>query len=754
MNKIFQGISFYIICCLVFNNTFAQSPDWTWLSKSTWIGGIGSTIGITHDSNGNAYMTGQFASPTLTLGNQTVTNYSYNDNLTICTVKYDSTGNVKWTRTATGYFDYIKPNSITVDNSGNVFVTGCFHGDSIIFGNYILRSPYQMYLYDNFFVVKYSSSGQVMWAKCMSSANNINGSCNGNGIDTDESGNAYIIGNFSSNNIIIDSDTLVKTDSSTYPYNNIFLLKLNNQGNSVWIKQFSGNMDDSGNNIAVKDDKILITGEFQSPTLSFQGIDLHCLSSANVSFITKLDTSGNVIWANGQKASGNSFGKDVDFGINGVCYLAGNFDGNSLVIGSDTLSSNGLFINNFFCAAYDSTGNPLWAKCPADCLESWVSSISTDESGEVYLIGHYYCDGSQGISFDGTHIIKAFGAGNNVYIVKYNQTGSVEWAKAVGGTGSDFGTGISAEIGKIYVCGLYWSPQVIFGNIVATADTGYYCFDEFFVGKLSGTCDPVTIVQQPQDQSGVLHGSATFSVSAAGSPIFFYQWYQDGYPISGANDSIHTLTNITSQLDNSTYYCEVSNCSFCNSSISSIAVLSIVDCTQASFFLQPQSQTCDIGATATFSVGYTGSPPSFIQWFKNNIAIPGATSSNYTTPILSAADHNSMYFCIVTNCDGLGVASSQIAVLTLNGVGIQNEQLFENVILYPNPASDVVYAEMPEGFEGTIVSLYNAEGALVRSYGACNEKLAEFDINDLTEGVYFMKFENQRTSFYKKVVKN
>ncbi len=98
-----------------------------------------------------------------------------------------------------------------------------------------------------------------------------------------------------------------------------------------------------------------------------------------------------------------------------------------------------------------------------------------------------------------------------------------------------------------------------------------------------------------------------------------------------------------------------------------------------------------------------------------------------------------------------GTCTFTVTVINVTSLGESGETA---VNLYPNPASDVVYAEMPEGFEGTNVSLYNAEGALVRSYGACNEKLAEFDINGLTEGVYFMKFENQHTSFYKKVVKN
>lgn len=107
-----------------------------------------------------------------------------------------------------------------------------------------------------------------------------------------------------------------------------------------------------------------------------------------------------------------------------------------------------------------------------------------------------------------------------------------------------------------------------------------------------------------------------------------------------------------------------------------------------------------------------------------------------------------------TATDASGNTGSCSFTVTVTDVTSLGESGESAVNLYPNPASDVVYAEMPEGFEGTIVSLYNAEGALVRSYGACNEKLAEFDINGLTEGVYFMKFENQHTSFYKKVVKN
>ncbi|OFY04670.1 MAG: hypothetical protein A2W93_05160 [Bacteroidetes bacterium GWF2_43_63] len=107
-----------------------------------------------------------------------------------------------------------------------------------------------------------------------------------------------------------------------------------------------------------------------------------------------------------------------------------------------------------------------------------------------------------------------------------------------------------------------------------------------------------------------------------------------------------------------------------------------------------------------------------------------------------------------TATDASGNTSScsfTVTVLDVTSLGESGESA---VNVYPNPASEIVFAELPEGFTGTVVTLYSAEGAVVRSYGACNEKLVQFNISDLSDGVYFMKFENQNTSFYKKVVKN
>src|SRR5580658_8211489 len=45
----------------------------------------------------------------------------------------------------------------------------------------------------------------------------------------------------------------------------------------------------------------------------------------------------------------------------------------------------------------------------------------------------------------------------------------------------------------------------------------------------------------------------------------------------------------------------------------------------------PASQTVMVGQTATFTVTASGSGPLTYQWYKNGVAISGATSSTYTT---------------------------------------------------------------------------------------------------------------------------
>jgi hypothetical protein len=86
--------------------------------------------------------------------------------------------------------------------------------------------------------------------------------------------------------------------------------------------------------------------------------------------------------------------------------------------------------------------------------------------------------------------------------------------------------------------------------------------------------------------------------------------------------------------------------------------------TAPSITTQPQSQTVNVGQTATFSVAATGTAPLSYQWQKNGTDISGATASSYTTPATSAADNASSFIVVVTNASGS--VTSTAAILTVD----------------------------------------------------------------------------------------
>ena len=141
----------------------------------------------------------------------------------------------------------------------------------------------------------------------------------------------------------------------------------------------------------------------------------------------------------------------------------------------------------------------------------------------------------------------------------------------------------------------------------------------------------------------------------------------------GTGGIIDTTTQSTSyipsiNLNNSTtYYWEVHarSANYYGTWSSVWSFTTTPSCTPVSILTHPVSQTVTAGNTATFSVTVSGTSPFTYQWYKNNASISGATSSSYTTPVLSTSDNGSTYYCYVTNCNGTYNASSTTATLTV-----------------------------------------------------------------------------------------
>jgi hypothetical protein len=340
---------------------------------------------VTADANGNSYITGNFTSSSTTFGSITLTN---SGTQSAFVAKYDPSGNVVWatnpttTGTSCGY-------GVSVDPSGNVFVSGAFDAPSIVFGLFTLNGNG----YNDCFIAKYNSSGNVQWAKSAGGANPESAQ----GISADMNGNAYVTGHFASSSITFGSNTITTSGQS------VFLTKYDSLGNNLWAKASVGGFNAAYGNSVSADPfgNVFITGNY-TDTVVFDTDSLICTGLATSSadadqevFTVKYEAAGNVLWARGSLPLGpggfthNSYSVASDGA--GNAYIVGGFFNPTpppqIIFYPDTFVSTN--IDALFIVKYDPFGNILCA----DYLTSGGddnNGVCANAAGDVYIASDFF----------------------------------------------------------------------------------------------------------------------------------------------------------------------------------------------------------------------------------------------------------------------------------------------------------------------------------------------------------------------------
>jgi hypothetical protein len=441
---------FILHSSLNIDTAFAQTPDFLW-AKST-VGtndDPGSSIAV--DASGNSYVTGYFFSHSITFGSTILTNDTTIENGDIYIVKYDVSGNVVWAKRAGGTGDDYSQ-SIAVDVSGNSYVTGYFASSSITFGSTTLMNSG---INHDMYVVKYDGNGNVVWAKSARGTNDDWGFS----IAVDVSGNCYVTGYFVSDSITFGSTTLT--------VGRMYIVKYDGSGNVLWAKSPETGYGVS-NSIAVDaSGNCYVTGYFFSGSITFGSTTLTSNGFTDI-YVVKYDGSGNVLWAKSAGGDYYDYGRGIAVDASGNSYVKGYFESSSITFGSTTLMNNGV---NIFIVKYDGSGNVVWAKSAGGSDYYYSSCIAVDASGNCYVTGSFNSDS---ITFGSTTLTS--NGVTDIYVVKYDDSGNVVWAKSAGGTNSDYGYSIAVDTsGNSYVTGQFASSSITFGLTTLT-NSGYSMF--------------------------------------------------------------------------------------------------------------------------------------------------------------------------------------------------------------------------------------------------------------------------------------
>ena len=172
---------------------------------------------------------------------------------------------------------------------------------------------------------------------------------------------------------------------------------------------------------------------------------------------------------------------------------------------------------------------------------------------------------------------------------------------------------------------------------------------------------PPQITSQPASSTNVLGSTATFVVTAAGTPPLSFQWSFDGTNITGATNSTLRLTNLQfSQAGD--YSVSISDPAGSTNSIDAVLVVNPLPLLITT---EPASQVVVVGSSASFTVTASGTAPLTYQWIFNGTNIAGATSSTLSLADVQFAQAGNY---AVQVSDLFGITNSLAAVLTVDSV--------------------------------------------------------------------------------------
>ena len=197
-------------------------------------------------------------------------------------------------------------NSLATDSEGNVYTTGRFEGTADFdpgAGTFNLTSAG----FEDIFISKLDSQGNFLWARKFGSS----GFDFGTSIATDSEGNVYTTGSFQGT---IDFDPGAGTFNLTSIEGNLFVSKLDSQGNFEWAQNFGGFGFNRGNSLATDSvGNVYTTGSFQGTADFDPGAGTFNLTSAGGEdiFISKLGGSQDEV-----NAIEGTPGRDVLTGTN------------------------------------------------------------------------------------------------------------------------------------------------------------------------------------------------------------------------------------------------------------------------------------------------------------------------------------------------------------------------------------------------------------------------------------------------------
>jgi hypothetical protein len=300
-------------------------------------------------------------------------------------IKTDSLGDTLWTKTFGGANDEFGY-SVKQNSDGSYIITGSTGS----FGSGML----------DVYLIKTDPMGDTLWTKTYGGPSYEEG---------------YFVHQTSDGGYILTG----YTDSFGAGLYDVYLIKTDSIGDTLWTKTFGGTAYEEGYSVQQTSDGGFITSGY---TESF-GAGLYDV------YLIKTDFMGDTLWT---KMFG---GATYDYGYS----VQQTSDGGYIIAGS----TGPLFLEDVYVIKTDSWGDTLWTKTFGGAAYDEGYSVQQTTDDGFIIAG----------------ITRSFGAGfYDVYLIKTDYWGDTLWTKTFGGTQNDEGYFVQQTTnGGFIITGLTWS---------------------------------------------------------------------------------------------------------------------------------------------------------------------------------------------------------------------------------------------------------------------------------------------------------
>ncbi len=595
--------------------------------------------------------------------------------------KLDASGKFVWARQLGGA-NGTEGFGIALDPQANVYTTGYFQGDGDFDPGSGTTTLSSGSIYDAAsFISKLDSSGKFVWAKKIGGGSWVQGIS----IATDEQGNIYSSGQYDGTLTFDGISTGLKATGD----NNVYIIKVDPAGKLVWAKQLgtgSGYLE----NRAIKVDhwgNVLSTGLFSGTgDLDFDpgaGQALLAAGGSNSTYISKLDSDGNYIFAKQFSGSMGAMGNALSVDEWGNIFTAGIFMGTvdfdpGTGVNNLSVTATG-FDWDVFVSKLDSGGNFQWARKLGSKNFEDCKAIGLDRWGQPYITGYF----SGTLDFDpGTGTYPLTALGSDMYVAKLDTAGNFVWAKNIGRStlADDMGVGR----------GIVIDPS---SNVYTT-------------GSFTGAMD-----FDPGDNDLIMNGGQIYSDDAFVHKMICADTSSSRSNLALCQDSLVFLQQTLTS--SGTYTFRVPNHAGCDSTIT------------LNLQLQGHLEKPVI-AVKGFELSTTTTFPAY-QWLQDGAMIPGATQQTYQVT------QNGLYSVIVKN---EGECSDTANAYEVKNVGITGGVYGNTAIqIGPNPFTDWITVT---GTGITDISIITIEGKLVLH----TKETTHIPTDKIAPGIYWLQMRD------------